>query len=299
MIKAERTEQFGNLEINEFTAYKIDRLIEESMLTKISNYISEMGSVFETEGDVRKYVKSEEEARKKREKYLVDNGIDIKKFKEHLKNSDPLNLDWKFLMSSLVDEAKQTTSVTTVLKTVVAVGVIIALNTFIFSIFSAILPPLGALFLTGIMAAPITEELFKRLSVAKNQGFTSNVIFNIAEFSLYVFGSAFASVPILLLLIARIFAVGLHTMLTLIHQKGKILDRYKEDFGLEDFKKDSTFINSSHKIAMLIHGLNNLLGNPLISIAAIVASNIAGSDLPKNKKMQARQHAPFKNFNKK
>ncbi len=285
--------------IDEGTLYKIDNLLEESFLTKVSDYIAKIGQGFETEQDVKNYIKSEQEAQKKREKYLQDNGVDVKKFKEQLKNSDPVNIDWSFLMSSLIDEAKHTTSSTTVLKNIGAVGMVLAFNTLILSIFLTMIVPLVggqagfgiALFLTAIIAAPLTEEMYKRLSGSKNQGFTSNIVFNAVEFTLYMSGAGAAGIPIILLFVFRVLAVGLHTVLTLLHQKGKILDKYKEDFKLDDFKKDQTFRDMSHKTAMLIHGLWNGL-HPAIAAGLAVASNdVMGVDIARKKKTK-------NNFNK-
>jgi len=268
---------------DESTSIKIDHLLEEGILQKASDFFAEIGKGFQTKTDIQNFIKSEEKAKKRREKYLSDNGIDIVAFKKKLQNGDSINLDWKLLMTSLIEEAKETTSSTTVLKNIMAVGIVVAFNTLFMSIFTLFLPLEAALFLGGIIAAPITEELFKRLSVSKNQGFASNIIFNLGEFTLYLTNPMFASMNILILLMVRLFVVVLHTYWTLTHQKGKMLDKWREDFGIKEAKKDKRYTDAAHKTAMLLHGVNNLLMNPIISGATIAASNLVGDNLPKKK----------------
>ncbi len=106
--------------------------------------------------------------------------------------------------------------------------------------------------LTGVLVAPLTEETAKFISVKNRATGEFFFVFNIIEFSAYVFSMTAAGLALVPVIIMRLIAVGFHGAMTFIHLRAR-----------EETEKsgDPKYGKYGLAISMFLHGLWNFLAS--------------------------------------
>lgn len=101
---------------------------------------------------------------------------------------------------------------------VVTILVIIFINSMMMHLFvNALgLDPMVGFMTAAVFVAPVTEEVSRYIHVKKRDGARFNVMFNIAEFSLYMVQAAAFDVSLGIMALARTAAVIAHTIFTVV-----------------------------------------------------------------------------------
>ena len=182
---------------------------------------------------------------KKVEQNLRKNGIDPEKIRKYVyqqdikvKNkkivgfSDKLNKFVKDLYLKKFDDSTAEFG-RKITVSVILLAVVFFINTLVFQ--TSIMmgaDPIIAMAITSIFSAPIVEESAKMISVQEKATGTYFVIFNAAEFTMYVTQMVFAGVPLGISIISRLITVLVHYLLTLIHVEAKKKNKSLEGFGI-------------------------------------------------------------------
>jgi hypothetical protein len=138
-------------------------------------------------------------------------------------------------------------------KSLVLLSIILIINTFLHNFLAVVcmiigLPPSLGYAMGSIFVAPLTEETAKMISI--QGGFTGTffVVFNVAEFSMYMVRLLGAGMDIVTATVARLLAVGLHATTTLIQK-----------YYYDKYPKDENKKYTGYKLGILIHGLWNFM----------------------------------------
>lgn len=114
------------------------------------------------------------------------------------------------------------------------------------------LPPTVAMAAGAIIVAPLTEEGARFISIKKRATGQFFVIFNIIEFLQYVFLMAGAGVSIVVAVLARLLAVGVHAGLTWVQHRAR-------KKGEEKGETDDKTAKKGLVLAMVLHSAWNFL----------------------------------------
>ena len=237
--------------LNESTMLKIEYLIEEASLfnkmqDKIQEYFDKIEKKLSTKGEIERMLKKENEAKKRREDYLKENNVDLSQIKKDIKAGKDFKVSLKQVFAEIKADAKNIGGPEAVKILVGIVFVVIAQIAL-----QALLLPFGlsstaTLIIIVVVIGPLTEEIFKRLTVSKRQS-----ALGLASFVGIEGGFKIASGNPEYALKGSL----VHGILTLKHVQGKIKDDYKKDLNIKE--NPNEFRNASSKFATILHGLSN------------------------------------------
>ncbi len=262
--------KINNLIEEAIVQQEVNLFLEESsfqdMTDKTKKMVTKVIKLFKDPKKIDKLLSGEEAAQKRRKEYLKKYGINIDEFTRDLKEGKDISIPLKMILEELFDgilnnldprKLKNNT-----LKNM-ASSFIVA----IFLIFSYLVTEIlknsilsdGAFLLTNLLFAPIIEETMKRVSVKYNLGGFSFFGFNYFEIQAYF--KKLGSVPtfdLTIVGIMRFIGVMLHLVTWMMHVKGNLLDKYKEDFKIETDQKNK-YKDVAFVEATILHSLYNLL----------------------------------------
>lgn len=243
--------------------YKINLLIEEfSIMGPINSAVSanllKLDKIFTTPDAAKKLIKAEEDAQKRREAYLKKYNVDVEAFKRDLKAGKDIKVSMMDMFKEMASDLKNTTPSETI-KLLIAMAILFMIHTTLFQALVPIAGPIGAMAIVVITIPWFTEEMFKRVGVAKRQSAQTFIGFNTLEFANYMMMYATTNVPMAIQLISRIFPVLMHLVNTLLHEKGYMLDKYRKDYKLNSDNPD-LYKNKASVVAGTLHAIWNLGG---------------------------------------
>lgn len=102
---------------------------------------------------------------------------------------------------------------------IITVAVIVFINSMMMLMFVSLAGPVIGASMTAILVGPLTEEIGRFINVKRRDGGRFNIIFNITEYSIYMFQAALAGVPLAAMAAIRILPVIMHTLWTVILRK--------------------------------------------------------------------------------
>jgi hypothetical protein len=285
------------LEVNYLmNLYFKDNLLEEAgalkglggLGEKYKKLIEKIVRLFKNPDKLKKLEKAVEREQKKREQYLKKYNIDVKDLQRKLKAGEDVSIPMKMILeemfSGLLEKGSKIKNW--------GVGAFISLLlVLILMVLRSIFPYSGILF--GLLVSPLLEETMKRISVKYKAGGFTFLSFNVNEI-----GGYFEKLPpglsiadLSLVGLARLITVGMHLITWMMHTKGNLLDKYREDFKIEDTNKNK-YKNAASFQAILLHTLYN--GVPelideintlsLSTVAAVNAGGLAALEKEKLKK---------------
>lgn len=247
------------------TCETYERLLEENAL---------FDNVIEKKDQILNFWKKKKEdlphKLKAIEKKLIDNGVDVEKIKKDAKSAaekskikNGKSSNFQSSLNQFINDFKHKKYLTDVkekiddqplpVKVILSIG-ILAIVVFINSFFASLIlsitsNPSISLAITAVFVAPLVEETGKMISVKQNLTGPYFVIFNMAEFLLYVLPTVGTS-QFVGAVISRIPPIFMHLFNTLIHVEAK--KRNDPEGGLKAAVAIHTIWNTLASIPLLM-----------------------------------------------
>ncbi len=210
---------------------------------KYKKTIESIVRLFNDPNKVSKIKKEEKEAQKKRKDYLKKYNINVNKFTRALKNGDDISIPLKLLLEELFDKTLDFAEKGKGKSFLKKFFLLTLLATIMFVVFDTLTVglPSWMLLIYSIIFVPLFDEIFKRVSVKHDLGGitfigqslpTGMAAVGAVSIDLGLYGAAGAGLVALLQILFQLIT-------WLIHVKGNLLDKYKEDFKVESDKKSS------------------------------------------------------------
>jgi hypothetical protein len=256
----------------------INILILEQEVTNIINNNSAFIFNFETEAGNINIPHTKDALKDNEDELKRKTSIDILKTKsiinKHAKklkinkktNPETLNSIISKTMMDSIDEMKKEGVLDGLTIGAVLTLIPLLLNTIALSLFLILFngDKLMALFATGVLIAPFTEEFTKFLSVKMKATAGHFLAFNAFEFFSYVFGQGVSA-------FSRIIPIIIHFINTLIHKHYSTLSK-----NAKNRRNRKKIEENSLPITIIIHALYNSAGVVLISLVGELLKNTGG-----------------------
>ena len=204
---------------------------------------------------MEKMAKSEKKAQKRRKEYLKKHNIDLAAFERSLKEGRDINIPLKVIMKEFKEDLKHTDAVE-LARITYSITLIGILHSYLLFALVPLVGPIVGMMMLAIFVAPITEEIFKRLSIKKGQAPQGLIAMNLMELLQYIPMMVGMGIPALTAFLIRLMPMTMHTVNTIIHKRGDILDKHAKDFKVNTSKADKNkFKNEASKTAGLLLSL--------------------------------------------
>jgi hypothetical protein len=234
-------------------------------------------NLFKSEADVKRLKLASKAAQFEQEKILKRNGIDPTKLKKRLREKGELDaVTFKDVLKESLNDLKHS-NLQDSIEIIVAVLIVVAINTMFFQLFLPITGAELAMFLTPVLIAPFTEEIFKRYTVSRRLTIQGYLAFNILEFSIYVTRYA-DQVGLFTIIVVRLIAAGMHLFNTYIHKKADMEEKMLQDRGITD----ADLKGKAQKVAIGVHMGWNALG-PVGSLLGYLVATYTNKNTIKEK----------------